>query len=59
MSSGNADSWRPYSIFPTENIPKSVMLSHIDDSIPTEEEYEWVVRRIRGIKSRAPSPMRA
>ena len=36
----------------------SVMTANIDDSVPTEEEVEWAVRRIRGNRSSGPSRMR-
>ena len=42
-----------------ENTPTSVTLAQIDDSVPTEEEVEWAVRRLRGHRSGGPSRMRA
>ena len=33
--------------------------SPIDDSVPTDEEVEWVVRRLRGHRLGGPSRMRA
>ena len=36
----------------------SVMTANIDDSVPTEEEVEWEVWRIRGNRSSGPSRMR-
>ena len=42
-----------------ETIPLSVPPSPIDDSVPTEEEVKWAVRRLRGHCSGGPSRMRA
>ena len=36
---------------PGETIPISVLPSPIDDSVPTEEEAEWELRRLRGHRS--------
>ena len=33
--------------YPGEKTPMSVKPSHIDDSVPTEEEFKWAVRRLR------------
>ena len=33
---------------PGENIPISRNISHIDDSVTTEEEVEWAVHILRG-----------
>ena len=33
---------------PGENTPTSVMPAHVYDYVPTEEEVEWVVRRLKG-----------
>ena len=40
-----------------DNIPISMMRTDIDDSVPTEEEVEWAVRRLRGHRSRGPYRM--
>ena len=40
-----------------ENIPTSVLPSYIDDSIPTEEEVEWVVQILQGHRLGGPSLM--
>ena len=49
----------PPPLYPEENIPMSVKPYHIDDSVPTEEEVKWAVRRVRGHRSVLPYRMRA
>ena len=44
---------------PGDNTPLSVKPSHIDDSVPMEEEVEWAVRRLRGHRLGFPYRMRA
>ena len=44
---------------PGETIPISVPPYPINDSVPTEEEVEWAVWRLRGNRSGGPSQMRA
>ena len=44
---------------PGENIPTSVPPYQIDDSIPTEEEFEWTVWSLRGHRLVGPTWMRA
>ena len=44
---------------PGEKTPISVVTSNIDDSIPTEEEFDWAVRTLWGHRSGGPSRMRA
>ena len=48
----------PHHTPPVENIPISVKPDHIDDSVPTEEEVEWAVRRLQGNRSGGTSRMR-
>ena len=42
-----------------ENIPTYVQPSQIDDSVTTDEEVEWVVRRLQGNGLGGPYQMRA
>ena len=42
-----------------ENIPISVEPFPVDNSVPTEDEIEWAVKRLRNHHSRGPSGMQA
>ena len=42
-----------------KNVPISVQPFLVDDSVPTEDEIEWVVKRLRKNRSGGPSGMRA
>ena len=42
-----------------ETVPISVPPSQIDDSVTTEEEVKWELRRLQGHQSGGPSWMRA
>ena len=44
---------------PGENIPISVEPFPVDDSVPTEDEIEWAVKRLRNHCSGGPQVMRA
>ena len=44
---------------PGENIPISVYSFLVDDSVPTEEEIEWAVKRLQNYLSWGLSGMRA
>ena len=44
---------------PVENIPVSVDPFPMDDLVPTEDEIEWVVKRLQNHRSRGASGMRA
>ena len=49
-----------YSFIPSpgEIIPVAVRLVEVDDSVPTEDEIEEVVKKLRRNKSGGPSGMR-
>ena len=42
-----------------KNIPTYVSPAHVYDSVPTDEEVEWEVRRLRGHRLGGPYRMRA
>ena len=44
---------------PGENIPMTVDPTHIDDSVPTEDEVEEAVKKLRRNRSGGPSGIRA
>ena len=44
---------------PGTNIPMSVDLFPVDYSVPTEDDIEWAVKRLRNHRSRVLSGMRA
>ena len=44
---------------PGENIPVTVDPTHIDDSVPTEDEVEAAVKKLRRNRSGGPSRIRA
>ena len=44
---------------PGENIPISVEPFPVEDSVPTEYEIKWAVKRLRNQRSRGPSGIRA
>ena len=44
---------------PGENIPVTVDPTHIDDSVPTEDEIEAAVKKLRHNRSGGPSRIRA
>ena len=44
---------------PGENIPISVEPVPVEDSVPTEDEIKWSVKRIQNHRSRVPSGMRS
>ena len=44
---------------PGENIPVTVDPTHIDDSVPTEDEVEAAVKKLRWNRSGGPSRIRA
>ena len=44
---------------PGENIPVNVDPTHIDDSVPTEDEVEEAVKKLRRNRSGGPSGIRA
>ena len=57
----NGRSWGalPLCTPPGRKYPDIRNAANIDDSIPTEEEVEWVVQRLRGHRLGGPSRMRA
>ena len=56
---GNLPRHIPPPPYPGENTPMSVKPSHTDNFVPTEEEVNWVVRRLRGHRLGFPYRMRA
>ena len=44
---------------PGENIPVTVDPTHIDDSVPTEDEIEAAVKKLRRNRAGGPSRIRA
>ena len=44
---------------PWDNSPTFVIPSHIDDSVPAEEEFQWAVQGLQGHGSVVPSLMHA
>ena len=44
---------------PVENIPVSVETFPVEDLVPTEDDIEWAVKRLRNHRSRGTSGIRA